>query len=55
MITTQERNQILLAEWLQKKAEEEHQAKMSRMATRRTQRLRMEIYEDECNRRQNDD
>ena len=55
MITARERNQILLAEWLQKKAEEEHQAKMSRKATHRTQRLRMEIYADECNRSTDDD
>lgn len=55
MITAKERNEILLQEWLQKKAEDDRQVKMSRMATRRTQRLRMEIYADECNRSKDDD
>lgn len=55
MLTEKEKRQVLLAEYLQRKAEDEHNAKMSRMATRRTQMLRREIYTDECNRSTDDD
>ena len=55
MITQKERNEILKQEWLQRKAEEEHQARMNRMVARRTMSLRREIYADECNRSTDDD
>lgn len=50
MITEAEKRQVLLAEWLQKKAEDDHEIRMSKLATLRTMSLRREIYADECNR-----
>lgn len=55
MITEKEKRQVLLAEWKQKQAEQEHEHKLRKKVIRRTQQLRMEIYEDECNRSEDDD
>lgn len=54
-MTEREKRQVLLAEWMQKKAEDDFYSKQCKKATRNTQILRREIYRDECDRNENDD
>ena len=55
MITAAEKRQVLLEEWLRKQAEDDFRVKQSRKATRKTMRLREEMYADESNRNESDD